>query len=266
MTKSEVGVIISGVVVIIGIGIFLVINPFVIISAGERGVVLNWGAVSDEILDEGIHLRTPIKQKIVKLDVQTQKSEVDAVAYSKDIQTVSSKIALNYHLVPETVNKLYQEVGLSYAERIISPAIQEAVKAATAKFNAQELIEERQKVKDEIKNSLKDRLLIRDIVIDELSIVNFDFSDVYEQAVEQKQVAQQQALKAENDLKRIKTEAEQRISQAKGEAEAIKIQAEAVNAQGGADYVQLMAIQKWDGKLPTQFIPGSTIPFLNLIK
>jgi len=264
--KPKPFLIVVGVAIVIGIAIVIALNPFVIVSAGQRGVVLNMGAVSDEILGEGFHLRKPILQKVVKMDVQIQKSEIDAMAYSKDIQTVSSKIALNFHILPDTVNKLYQEVNLAYVDKLISPAVQEVVKATTAKFNAQELIEERQKVKDEIKTSLKERLLVYNIVVDELSIVNFDFSDAYEQAVEQKQVAQQNALKAENDLVRIKTEAEQRVAQAKAEAEAIRIQAEAIQSQGGSDYVQLMAIKQWDGHLPSQMIPGATVPFLNLTK
>jgi regulator of protease activity HflC (stomatin/prohibitin superfamily) len=142
--------------------------------------------------------------------------------------------------------------------------VQESVKAATAQFTAQELIELRPKVKDEIRRHLAERLHARHIVADDFSIVNFDFSDSYEQSVEAKQVAQQNALKAENDLRRIRVEAEQRIAQATAEAEAIRIQAEAIRSQGGSEYVQLQAIAKWDGHLPEQFVPGSAIPFLNL--
>lgn len=252
--------------VVAGIAIFIIINPFVVISAGNRGIVLNWGAVSDTILGEGIHFRIPISQKVVEVNVQTQKMEVSASAYSKDIQTVESKIALNYHITPTAVNKLYQEVGLDYDNKIINPAIQESVKAATAKFNAQELIEERPKVKEEIKSSLKERLAIWNIVVDEFSIANFDFSDQYEQAVEAKQIAQQNALKAKNDLERIKFEAEQQITRAKAEAETIRIQAAAITQQGGKDYVQLKAVERWDGKLPSQMIPGAALPFINLTK
>lgn len=137
-----------------------------------------------------------------------------ALAYSKDIQTVESQLALNYHLKADEVNKLWQEVGDDYESRLIDPSIQESVKAATARFTAQELIEQRARVKDEIKTELFNRLG-KYFVVDEFSIIDFSFSDEYEKAVEAKQVAQQSALKAENDLQRIKTEAEQRIAQAK---------------------------------------------------
>lgn len=242
------------------------LNPLVIVAAGERGVVLNWGAVSNTILGEGLHLIIPVMQKVVKLDVKTTKHEIQSLAYSKDIQTVDAVVALNYHIDPLTVNKLWQEIGQDYQARIIDPSIQESVKAATALFTAQELIEQRPRVKEEIKKQLFERLNGRHIVVDDISIVNFDFSDVYEQAVEAKQVAQQQALKADNDLQRIKKEAEQRVAQAKAEAEAIRIQAEAITQQGGRDYVQLKAIEKWNGILPSHMIPGATVPFLDLSK
>jgi len=241
-----------------------IVNPLVIINAGERGVVLNWGAVSDTILSEGIHLRVPVQQKVIRLDVRTVKMEVKVIAYSKDIQTVDSTVALNYYLNPISINKLWQQIGGDYESRVIDPAVQESVKAATAKFTAQELIEERPKVKEEIKTQLTERLGGKHIVVDDFSIINFDFSASYEQAVEAKQVAQQSALKAENDLIRIKTEAEQRIAQAKAEAEAIRIQAESISKQGGAEYVRLKTIEKWDGKLPTQMIPNGTLPFIEL--
>ncbi len=237
------GWIITGITIVIFV-LILILNPFVLINAGHRGVVLNWGAVSDKILGEGLHFITPIYQKVKELDIQTQKLEVGALAYSRDIQTVTSKIALNYHIRPEKVNTLWQEVGSAYQSRLIDPSIQESVKSATAKFTAQELIEERPKVKDEIKNELMKRLS-NYFLVDEFSIMDFEFSEEYEKAVEAKQVAQQNALKAENDLTRIKTEADQRIAQAKGEAEAIKIQAQAITQQGGKDYVSLQWIEAW---------------------
>lgn len=246
-----------------------IVNPFVLVGAGKRGVVMNFGAVQDNIMGEGLHFRIPIVQKVEKIDIQTQKLGVKATAYSKDIQTVESQLALNYHIKSDIVNKLWQEVGADYQARLIDPSIQESVKAVTAKFTAQELIEQRAKVKDEIKTELSNRLS-KYFTVDEFSIIDFSFSDEYEKAVEAKQVAQQSALKAENDLQRIKTEAEQRIAQAKAEAEAIKLQSEAANNDKyislKALEVQKLAVEKWNGKLPDQMIPGGALPFINLNK
>lgn len=264
--KKFIKVILAALVVIIAI---TVINPFVLIGAGKRGVVMNFGAVQNNILGEGLHLRIPIVQKVVKIDVQTQKMEAKAMAYSKDIQTVESLLALNFHIKADIVNKLWQEVGGDYESRLLDPSIQESVKAVTAKFTAQELIEQRAKVKDEIKNELFGRL-DKYFVVDEFSILDFSFSNEYEKAVEAKQVAQQAALKAENDLQRIKTEAEQRVAQAKAEAEAIQLQSDAANNEKYVNLkaleVQQDAIKKWNGVLPSQMIPNATLPFINLNK
>lgn len=256
---------IASIFVLVAIFVFW-LSPFVIIGAGFRGVVLKFGAVEGKILGEGLQFRIPLMEEVVKIDVRTQKIEQQAMAYSKDIQQVDATIALNYRLNPDAVNRLYQEIGTDYTSRVVDPAIQESVKAAIAKFTAQELVELRPKVKEEIKTQLLDRLSNRHITVEDFSIVNFDFSDSYEKAVEEKQVAQQLALKAENELKRIQVEAEQRVTQAKAEAEAIRIQAQAITQQGGRDYVQMKAIEKWDGKLPSQMIHGATVPFIDLSK
>jgi len=250
----------------IGLALFLIVcNSIVIVSAGQRGVLLTWSAVSD-VRSEGLSFKIPFMQGVRGFDVKTVKMEVQALAYSKDIQTVDSVIALNYHIIPEAVGTLYKSVGMSYEERIIQPAIQESVKAITAKYTAQELIEKRGEVKEGIKVSLAERLLIDNIKVDEVSIVNFDFSDAFETSVEQKQVAEQDALKAKNKLEQVKFEADQRVAQAEAEARAIKIQAEAITQQGGEDYVQLKAIEKWNGVLPSQMIPAGSVPFLNLTR
>ncbi len=251
--------------VAIAIGIALiamwVLNPFVIVGPGERGVVVRFGAVQDTLLGEGIHTRMPFADKVMIVDVKTQKVEVNALSYSKDLQGVDTVIALNFHVEPTQVHRLLKEIGEDYGSRIISPAIQESLKAATAKFTAAELVSERPRVKDEIKLLLVERLAPRYIAVDDFSIVNFNFADSYEKAVEEKQVAQQQALKAENDLRRIKVEAEQRVAQANAEAEAIRIQTEAL--QQNTNLIFLEAVKKWNGVLP-QYMLGGAVPLLNM--
>ena len=237
--------------------------PFVIVPAGTRGVVLQWGAVSGKVWNEGLHFRIPIAQQVVILRVQTVKFDVSTSAYSKDTQTVTANVALNYHVNPESVNALYQKIGIGYQENVIAPAIQEAVKTATAKFTAQELIDQRPLVKDEIKAILNDRLTTNNLILDEFSVTDFSFTDEYERAIEQKQVAQQNALAAENKLKQTRIEADARVAQAEGEAKAIKIQAEAVTQQGGEDYVRLQWVSKWNGIMPTTVL-GDAVPMVNI--
>jgi len=268
MEKSGLKILLRVVYAFIALILILSFWPLTIINSGERGIVLNWGETSGVVLNEGLNWKIPFKQEVIKVDVRTQKNEVNVLAYSKDIQTVTAVIALNYHLDPQNVNKLYQDVGLDFDNKIIQPAIEESVKAATAKFTAQELIEKRPEVKDEIKTFLKERLAGWNIIVDEFSIANFDFSDQYERAIEEKQVAQQEALKAENDLKRIQIEAEQRVAQAQAEAEAIKLQSQAADNDKYVELkrleVQLEAVKKWNGVLPTQMIPDSSVPFVDV--
>lgn len=256
----------------VGLGILLVtllFGSFTIISTGQRGVKMRLGVIK-EVLVEGLHFKVPLIDKIVKMDVQTQKEEVEVSAASKDLQTVSSKIALNYHLEEGSVNLLWQKIGKDYKQRIVDPSIQEAVKSTTAKYTAEELITKRELVKEEAKLALKERLKNEFIIVDDLSIVNFDFSVEFNKAIESKQTAVQDALRAENDLRRIKTEAEQRVAQAQAEAQAIRLQSEAANNDKYVSLkaleVQLKAVEKWNGVLPSQMVPGGSVPFVNLTK
>ena len=241
------------------------LNPFVIVGAGERGVVLNFGAVQKTVLGEGLHFRIPIVQKIVMVDVRIQKSQTDAESVSKDLQDTKSTIAVNYHASPDKVNNIYQNIGTSFKDRIIDPAVQEVVKAITARYTAVELITQRERVRNEIKELLKQRLASYDIIVDDFSIVNFRFSQQFEAAIESKQTAEQLALKAQRDLDRIKIEAEQKIASAKAEAESLRLQKENVTPQ----LIQLRkieasikAIEKWDGHMPK--VTTGAVPFLDM--
>jgi len=247
-------------IVIVVIVLILAFNSLGTVGAGERGILLQFGAVQDKVFNEGLYFKIPFVQSVVRIDVKMQKDEVPATASSKDLQVVTSRIALNYHLDPKSVNKVWQEVGKSYNTRIISPSIQEAVKATTAKFTAEELITKREEVKEEIKANLSERLLENSIVVDEFNIIDFDFSKAFNEAIEQKVTAEQLKLKAARDLERIVIEKEQEITRAEAKAQAILIEAQALRAN--AQVVELRWIEKWDGKTPTYW--GQASPFIGL--
>src|SRR3989304_1311258 len=194
---------------------FLFLNPWIQIGAGERGVVLNFGAVQDNVLDEGLHFRVPLMQQIIRVDVKVQKAQTEAAAASSNLQDVSSTVAINYHIMPDKANIVYQSIGVHFKERIIDPAVLEVVKAVTAKYTAEELITKRPAVSDAMKLSLTERLLEHNIAVDAFSIVGFRFSKIFMEAIESKQTAEQLALKAKRDLDRIKIEAEQTVTAAK---------------------------------------------------
>ncbi|MYI99793.1 MAG: prohibitin family protein [Gemmatimonadetes bacterium] len=244
----------------IGIVVLLVLyNSYAVIVACERGVVFSKvGGIQDRILDEGIRFKTPFIEDVIPVDVKIKKAETAATASTKDLQTVSSTIALNYHVDPGRVNTVYQEIGIFYKERVIDPAVQEAVKAVSAQYTAEELITRRADVKDEIKASLTQRLLNFNMIVDEFNIVDFAFSNNFNTAIEAKQMAEQQALKAQRDLERIRIEAEQRIATATAEAESQRLQRATITPT----LLQLRAIEKWDGHFPQ--VIGQAMPFIDL--
>ncbi|MDO9028569.1 MAG: prohibitin family protein, partial [Candidatus Roizmanbacteria bacterium] len=148
---------------------FLFLHPWVQIGAGERGIVLNFGAVQDKVLNEGLHFRVPIMQKIAIMDVKVQKAVTDAVSGSADLQDVTSSVALNYHIVPDKANVVYQTIGVEFKERIIDPAIQEVMKAVSAKYSAEELITKRPAVSEAMRATLTERLMAHNIAVDAFS-------------------------------------------------------------------------------------------------
>ncbi len=244
--------------------LFVVINPIVMINAGQVGVVLNWGAVSNQTLEEGIHWIMPIRDKVIKMDVTTRKEEKGTTASSKDLQEVSTKVAAIFHVDKKYANKVYQQFYQDYVPRIIQPAMEEFLKKTTAMFTAEEMITKREQVKSSYKKVLAENLALYHIILDDIFMTDFKFSKSFDEAIEAKVTAEQNALREKNNLDKVKFEAQQKIVSAEAAARAIKIQAEAITQQGGREYVNLKAVEKWDGHLPQQMIPGSTLPFINL--
>ena len=245
-----------------------------IVDAGTRGVLLHWNAVdlTQPPLDEGLHFVTPFADDVVNIEVRTLKYERSTTSASKDLQTVATTVTVNYHPERESVHYLYKDLGLDYENRVIQPAIEETVKQVTANYNAEELITKRPQVKADIQAEISDRLNEFNLETEVISITDFEFSPLFASAIEAKVEAEQKALKAENDLRRIEVEARQReasaigvananIAEAKGEAEAIAIinQALAENP----NYLEWLKTQAWDGKLPLVVGDGGT-PFIQI--
>lgn len=245
--------------VVLGVLALLIVSAFANVGAGERGVVFSkFSGVKAIVMQEGLHLKLPFFENVIRVNVQIQKSQTDAPAASKDLQNVKSTIALNYHIRPDRANIVYQEIGLFFKPRVIDPAVQEAVKAVTAEYTAEELITKRPEVKDKIRETLRERLLVFNIIVDEFNIIDFSFSRSFNEAIENKQTAEQQALKARRDLDRIKIEAEQLVARAKAEAESQRIQQETITPM----VLQLRAIEKWDGHFPR--VIGGALPFIEV--
>lgn len=248
---------------VLGFFIFLICwGSFYTVASGQRAIVLRFGQIQ-EVVSDGLHLKLPFIERVILVDVRTQKSKAPASAGTKDLQTVTTEVALNYHLNANTLQDTYTRIGLDVEDKVIEPRIQEIVKAVIARFSAEELLTRRDAVKAEIATGLRSNLANYNVVVEDIQITNFSFSKAFDDAIEAKQTAEQNALKAKNDLDRIKVEAEQKITMAQAEAETIRIQAQAIKEQGGEEYVKMKAIEKWNGILP-QYTGGGTIPFINV--
>lgn len=265
MSKT-IGAIAIGVLIII-----LILNSFFIVNTGERGVLLTFGKPTMTAYNEGIHFKIPLAQKAIKMEVKTIKFETPADSASKDLQVVSTDLAINYKIIPEEAPEIYQSLGLGYRGRVIEPAIQEALKAVTAGYTAEELITKRPLVRNDILAELKERLHTRGIIIEDVMITNFDFSKSFNEAIELKVTAEQRKLQAERDLERIEVEAMQaeakaigeknaKIAEAEGEAESMRIIEEQL--RNSPQYLEWYKTSRWNGVLP--LATGGATPFISI--
>ena len=256
----------------------IVLSSFGTISAGERGVKTRFGAVVGT-LQEGLYFKLPFFEKVAKMEVKTRTVNYDKngaegdsedtsqlSGASKDLQDVWIGVMVNYHINPEKVAEIFSQYRSveTYEANVIEPVIREVVKSTSAQYTAEELVTKRAEYSDKVNVILQERFMAKDSILERFSVTNFEFSRAFTQAIETKVTATQNAEAAKNKLEQIKFEAQQQIETAKAEAESIRIKAQAVTQQGGKDYVQLQAIEKWNGVLPNQMVPGSTVPFINL--
>ena len=266
-------VVIAAVIVLIVIAV-VASSSVKIVDAGNRGILTHWNAVdlTNPPLDEGIHFVIPFQDDVVQMEVRTLKYDTSTRSASQDLQTVQTTVTVNYHPDTEKVHFLYKEIGLSYENRVIQPAIDETVKQVSANYNAEELITKRPLVKADIENAIRERLSQFYIETDVISITDFEFSPLFAKAIESKVEAEQKAQKAENDLIRIEVEARQleaqavglaaaNVAEAQGEAEAISIINDALS--NNPFYIEWLKTQAWDGKLPLVVGEGGT-PFISI--
>ncbi len=249
-------------------GVVVATTSVVRVPSGYRGVLLTWGKVEDRILQEGLNFKIPFSQSVVLMNVQIQKTESVESTATKDLQEVSTTVAVNYRLDPLYVNEIYKELRQDYVNRVIKPNIEESLKATTAMFRAEELITKRSVVKQTFDSILEERLSKFHIQVVAVSLTDFQFSESFSAAIEAKVTAEQQALVAKNELERIRYEAQQQIIQAEAEKNATIRRAEgeavskiiAANATARTieiissrltdEYLEYLLVEKWDGRLP----------------
>lgn len=255
------------------VAIILFFASTTVVSSGHTGVEVKMGKVTGTVFGDGFHFKAPFVTSVIKMDNQIQKETADTNAVSKDLQTVSASIAVNYHLSAENSAEMYKSVGVGYVDKILLPAVQESTKAVMARYNAEGLITNRSKVSVEIEELIQQKTQTYGIVIDSLNITNFDFSAEFNSAIEQKQVAEQNKLKAETEKEQKIIEAEAQAAEktiaaqaeadaaklkAEGEAEAIRTKAEAqaeandkIAKSLTPEVLRDKAIDKWNGAYPS---------------
>lgn len=248
MTKKVKTIVI--IVAVIAFVALVALNSFTIVDAGHTGVVVTLGKVNEGVLQEGMHFKAPFVQQVVKIDNRIVKLEVDTEAFSKDLQTVETTLAINYRVDTSKSYSIYKNIGANYEEVLVAPAVNEVLKAITAQYTAEESVTNRSLISDGLISGLNEKLNNIGLYITDVNIINFDFSEAFITAIEEKQVAQQQLLKAE-------TEKQTAITNAEAEAETTRIKAEAeadannkIRASLDDNVIRSKFYDKWDGKLP----------------
>jgi regulator of protease activity HflC (stomatin/prohibitin superfamily) len=249
-------------IVIVLVLLAVALDSFTVVDAGHTGVVVTMGRVNEGVLQEGIHTKLPFVQQIVEIDNRIRKLEVETEAFSKDLQSVDTTLAINYRVDTAKSNSIYKNIGADYENVLIVPAVNEVLKAITATYTAEQSVTNRVLISDGLVTGLNDKLNTIGLYITDVNIINFDFSDAFITAIEDKQVAQQQLLKAE-------TEKQTAITNAQAEAESIKIKAEA-EAEANRTITESLTeaiienkkIEKWNGELPR--VTGTSGTFIEM--
>lgn len=265
-------------VVIVLVVLILIGGTFGSVGAGEIGIRTRFSKVVG-IVNQGLYMKIPFVESVKILETRTRTINYDKngnegdtrdssslTGASKDLQDVSIGVMVNYKLDAQKAENIFNQyrTNKNFEANVIEPIIRETVKSVSAQYTAEELVTKRLEYSDKVSALLTERFITKDSILERFSITNFEFSKAFSQAIEAKVTAVQTAEAARNKLEQVKFEAQQTIEKAKADAEAIRIQANAINSQGGADYVNLQAISKWNGVLPIQMIPGSSVPFLNV--
>jgi len=243
------------------VALLLVFTSFYIVSPGHRGVKVTLGKVEQRSFANGLGLKWPFISKVIQMDVRTQKMTEKTTSYTSDVQTAVLEYVFTYDLNPETVHVLYETVGKDYESKKVVPILNDVLKDVIGKWQAQDLVSNRDKARLDVLAALNERLDKRFFGNISFQIINIDYSDNFEQAIENKVIAEQEAQRAANNTVRIKEEAQQKIITAKAEAEAMQIKAEALQKNKGL--TEYEAVLRWDGKLP-QYMLGNSVPMIQM--
>lgn len=274
----------AAVAILLALGILVVLLSYYTVPEGYRGVIIRTGAVVG-VAQPGLGFKIPFLDNVVDMSVQTQRVDFPQVAsYSRDIQLSISEVSVNYRLLPDSVMRVYSEVGVDFADRLLTPRLPKRFKEVFGRFAAAEIVNNRTKVSEEIEALLREDMAEFGVAVEDVQITNIDFSDTYEQAVEATAKAEADVKRARQELEQVKVDAQRQVAEAEARAQAVKLaadaeayqirakgeaEAEAISARGKAlvanpRLVELIAAEKWDGRLPSTQVPGSALPFISV--
>jgi regulator of protease activity HflC (stomatin/prohibitin superfamily) len=252
----------------LGVVLFIVaLGTYFTVKPGEVAVLVRLGSLRGSY-PEGFYLKFPLIDSVEKFTIKIQRADIETEAFSRDLQTIKVKIVVNHRVEQGTITSIFRNLGVGYVESVIEPISQEVLKSILAKYSAENIIASRIDVAAELSDTVKKRLAEKQIIVTDLSITDFDFSEAFIKSVEEKQIAEQNAKKAEKDVERVKREAEQQVARARGEAEGLRLQREAVTPtliDLRRVEAQIKAIEKWDGKLP-MYVGSEAMPFIEVKK
>jgi regulator of protease activity HflC (stomatin/prohibitin superfamily) len=244
----------------------VLMSSFFIVPPGEVAIKTRLGSIVDSY-SEGLNFKIPMLESVTRFSIQIQRADIKTQAFSKDLQTMNAHLVVNHRIQKETVVSVFRNLGPSYVSNIVDPAVQEVFKAIAARYSAEKIISERNQLVSEINLAVKERLSKNEIIVTDISVTDLDFTDQFLKAVEDKQVAEQQAQMSEKLVEKAKKDAEQAIAKSRGEAEALRMQREQVTPaliELRKVDAQLKAIEKWNGVMPGYV--GGGMPFLSLEK
>lgn len=255
--------VVIGIIVVTGLN--LLFGSWYTVSPGEVAVKTRFGALVGSY-GEGLHFKVPMLESVSKFSIQIERTDIKTEAFSKDLQTMTADLAVNHRIQQNTIESVYRNLGPNYVNNIVNPAIQEILKAITAKYSAEAIIGNRMDVVAELNNLAKAKMLEKEVVITDIAIVDLAFQGGFMKAVEEKQIAEQQAKQAEKLVAKARMEADQMIQTARGQAEALRVQREQITPmmlESKRLDIQREALQKWQGGVPQYMGGNMPVPFID---
>ena len=267
VTEVKNKIVLSFIIFLVLVGLLIFFNSFTSVPTGYVGIRTRFGKASQDVVQEGLNLQIPMIERIVLMDCRTQKAEIDCSTASRDLQEVTLKVAINYNVSVENAYNIYKSIGVNYESIMISPSILESVKAVTAQYTAEELITKRSEVSDKMQDTLKEKIESRGFTVIDFNVTDLDFSLAYNQAIEKKQVAEQEAKQAQYELEKSKIENEKKIAEAEANAKVMQVQ-DSSTTENALKLKELEIkknfIEKWNGVLTSTVTGDSVVPFLDI--